>query len=129
MDDMARPKTIEKTDIERIFDLISEGMSVREAVKKEGISNLHFLRLISRDDELGKQYAKAMGMRADALFEECLVLADEGTEDIQRDKLRIDTRKWVVSRMNPRKYGDKLETVLNGGDTPIGMALKIEYIN
>jgi hypothetical protein len=29
-------------------------------------------------------------------------------EAIQRSKLRVDARKWVLSRMNPKKYGDRL---------------------
>ena len=32
-------------------------------------------------------------------------------------KLQIDTRKWVLARMLPKLYGDKIETTLQVGDT------------
>lgn len=39
-----------------------------------------------------------------------LTIADEvlpETAEVARAKLRIDTRKWVLARMNPKKYSDK----------------------
>ena len=39
-------------------------------------------------------------------------IAEEETPDavaVARNKLRIDTRKWILSKMLPREYGDKLE--------------------
>jgi hypothetical protein len=35
------------------------------------------------------------------------------TEHIQRSKLRIDTRKWNLSKMQPKKYGEKLDLTTN----------------
>jgi hypothetical protein len=34
-------------------------------------------------------------------------------EHVQRSRLRIDTRKWLLSKLKPEKYGDKLQ---HGGD-------------
>ena len=35
-------------------------------------------------------------------------------------KLQIDTRKWVLSRMNPKKYGDK-QQMEHSGDVAVNM--------
>ena len=35
---------------------------------------------------------------------------------VQRDKLRVDTRKWLMARMAPRKYGDRLFTAFEDKD-------------
>jgi hypothetical protein len=45
----------------------------------------------------------------------------ENGEAIRRSQLRIDTRKWIASKLKPKKYGDKLDTTTthNIGD---GMA-------
>ena len=57
------------------------------------------------------------------MFEEILDIADDGSNDymetkggykinsesIARSRLRIDARKWIMSKMQPKKYGDKLE--------------------
>ena len=42
-------------------------------------------------------------------------------ENIQRSRLRIDTRKWLMSKLNPKVYGDKLDMTTNGND--IGVTL------
>jgi len=74
------------------------------------------------------QYMRATNDRADAVFDEMFDIADDGTNDtmtvtvgdgveieklntehIQRSRLRIDTRKWALSKMNPKKYGEKQE--------------------
>lgn len=72
-----------------------------------------------------EQYARAREAQADALFDECLDIADDGTNDymagkegeddkynadaVQRSKLRVDTRKWMAGKLAPKKYGEKLE--------------------
>jgi len=67
------------------------------------------------------QYKKAMDSRSDLMFDELIEIADEKGKDVMRARLRVDTRKWVLSRMKPKKYGDKLD-VTSGGEklpTPI----------
>ena len=47
-----------------------------------------------------------------------LEIADETPPDkdaIAAARLRIDTRKWVMSRMNPKKYGEKVDVAMSGG--------------
>jgi hypothetical protein len=43
------------------------------------------------------------------------------TDHIQRSRLRIDARKWLASKMAPKKYGDRVEQAHSGGDKPIGI--------
>ncbi len=71
-----------------------------------------------------EQYVYAREMQADALFDEALEIADDASgdwtkdkdgkkvvdhENIQRSRLRVDTRKWAAGKMAPKKYGDKLD--------------------
>lgn len=68
------------------------------------------------------QYAQAKMIQADLLAEECLDIADDGSHDVRvtedgktmidgefvaRSRLRVDTRKWLASKLLPRQYGDK----------------------
>jgi hypothetical protein len=79
--------------------------------------------------EFSQQYAKAKEESADALIEEINDIADDGSNDwmerknaegeisgwvqngeaIGRSRLRVDTRKWIASKLKPKKYGEKLE--------------------
>lgn len=86
--------------------------------------------------------------RADLMFEETIAIADENEGDdlvivrkdgtevkkvnrdvIERARLRVDTRKWALARMNPKKYGDRAAIDVAGGIT-LDMAVKesLKYI-
>ncbi len=73
-----------------------------------------------RHPEFSAQYAQAKMEQADLLAEECLDIADDDSEDaiewedgsvkcnsefVQRSRLRIDTRKWLASKLLPKQYG------------------------
>ena len=55
------------------------------------------------------QYAHAMEQRGVFYADECIEIADDVTGDPQRDRLRIDARKWYASKLNPKVLGDKVE--------------------
>ncbi|MEZ7496459.1 hypothetical protein QO206_13255 [Leeuwenhoekiella aequorea] len=83
-----------------------------------------FYEWLDNDDEKVKQYARACEIRADKMFDEIIDIADENNADIsigddgqikmngdvvQRSRLKIDARKWALSKMQPKKYGDKID--------------------
>jgi hypothetical protein len=50
-------------------------------------------------------------------------------EHIQRSRLRVDSRKWLASKLVPKKYGDKVSAEVSGPDGgPILEKLTVEYI-
>lgn len=89
---------------------------------------------IQRHTEFAEQYAKAKQEAADAMTEEMLDIADEASNDwmethdpdnpgfrlngehIQRSRLRIDTRKWLASKLKPKKYGEKVDHTVGNAD-------------
>lgn len=117
-----------------IIDLIANGLSMRKACVEQGsITKKTFLEWVSADELLSAQYARAMEARSDVLFDEILEISDDGSNDfiekfdsdgvpyevlnqehIQRSKLRVDSRKWALSKMQPKKYGDKLDVTTDG---------------
>lgn len=96
-------------------------------------------RWLSKHEEFRDQYARARETQADALFDEILDIADDGHNDwmarkfgeeerwvengeaLRRSALRVDARKWVVSKLLPKKYGDRVTNVVEGGDKPVGV--------
>lgn len=98
---------------------------------------------LRENDGFSQQYARAKQESADAMSEEMLDIADDGTNDwmerhgkdgaslgyeyngehVQRSRLRIDTRKWLASKLKPKRYGDRLEHT-----GPDGGPLKIEIV-
>ena len=74
------------------------------------------------DEEFSDKYARAKRQQCEFLAEEILEISDDSsldvafTEDgkpfvdkehINRSRLRVDTRKWILSKLKPKKYGDK----------------------
>lgn len=83
-----------------------------------------FNEWLDKDLALGIQYARACVGREDSMIEDIIEIADDSSQDyiikkksdgqsykqlnpenIQRAKLMIETRKWALSKMNPKKFG------------------------
>jgi hypothetical protein len=131
-------KTYSDTDKESIVNNICEqmheGASVKSILKKEGMPNITtFLRWIDANEAFRNQYARAFQLRADALFDEMVEIAYTTEEGIvMKDtpngiiiekgdmlghrRLKVDTLKWAMSKMFPKKYGDKTDITTNGKD-------------
>lgn len=91
-----------------------------------------------RVPEFRIQYAQAKVEQADILAEECLEIADDDSNDVKFDKdgnelcntefiararLRVDTRKWLASKLLPKQYGQKAEEVKTEDKTVIEMLI------
>ena len=135
-------------DKDNIFEYvcqeIEKGKALRNVLKDENMpSTSTFYQWLDNDEVKAKQYARATEVRADIIFDDILAIADENTNDtsinengievvnndvIQRSRLRIDARKWVLSKLNPKKFGDK--TIHSGdADNPIQTTFSILNID
>lgn len=110
--------------MQTICTRISNGEAAYKVLKQPDIKidDSDFYARI-RDDELySKMYRDAMERRGEKFADELTELADEarhGThEDIQALKLMVNTRQWIVSRLLPKKYGDKV-TVAGDAENPL----------
>lgn len=77
-----------------------------------------------RDDREGfaEQYARARNIGYEVMADELLEIADRGSEDWQRDRLRVDTRKWLLARALPKRYGDRV-TLSGDAAAPLGVVM------
>ena len=139
---MARPTEWTKPERQKATDLICSKIALGESVrrilsnKNEDInlpSRKTFYEWLSEDSALCDQYAQFMLIRSDDMADDMLNIADSVDDDlitlddgrevvnnnvIQRDRLRVDTRKWLLSKMQPKKYGDRVDSDIttNGKD-------------
>ena len=120
---LGRPSSFTQETADRICDLIAEGESLRAVCRMpDHPSASTVFKWLSEQPAFSEQYARACEARAETMFEDMLDIADESgfdtiqgengdranTEWISRSKLRVDTRKWMLSKMQPKKYGDKI---------------------
>ena len=121
------------TYTEEIGDLlcerIAEGESVNSICRDEDMPcKATFFNWLNNHSTFLDKYTRAKELGAEAIAEDMFEIADDGKNDwmqklnsdgdpigvqlnsehVQRSKLRIDTRKWYLSKILPKKYGDKL---------------------
>ncbi len=112
---------------------LAEGETLRSVCRDKAMPDkATILRWLAdkKKADFRAQYAHAREMQADALFDEALVIADDASDDwaedkdgkktldhenIQRSRLRVDTRKWAAGKLAPKKYGDKLDIFVSIG--------------
>lgn len=120
METRGRPTKYSNELVAKICARISEGKSVAAVSRMEGMPHADTIWLWAREKpEFKALLDAATQARCDALAEEMLDIPDE-EEDVNRARLKVDTRKWIASRMMPKRYGDR--TIHEGGDKPIGIA-------
>lgn len=100
---------------ERIFSRISNGESLRAICRAEGwpLTTVD----VWLNTEFSEQYTQAREARADYFFDEIMEIADGVDADkdaVARAKLRIDTRKFAMARMAPKKYSDNVNLTMEG---------------
>ena len=111
---------------------LAKGESLRKICKDAGMPDRHTVAAWAVDNVRGfyAQYARARDFGYDALAEEALEIADTPVEGVRREeseqgvkevredmtahrRLQVDTRKWYLSKVAPKKYGDKQTVDLN----------------
>ena len=116
-----------------ICQRMAEGESLRSICRDEDMpGKTTVLRWLLDETLVGfrDQYARARELRADHFADEIIEIGDDGTGDmteddkgrksinqevVSRSRLRCDNRKWLMARMAPKKYGDKMQHTGDGG--------------
>lgn len=112
-------------------DSIATIVGEREDLPSERL----FFQWKREDEKLRQDYAHAKEEQADLIFDEILDIADDSRNDwmtrtgpngeaqevinqenIQRSRLRIDSRKWVAGKLRPKQYGELVRQEITGKD-------------
>ncbi len=110
-----RPSDFTQETADIICERIADGASLRKVCEEDAAlpDRRTVLRWLAKDEheEFRRHYARAQDERADFYFEQTMEISDDvgaDREAIAKARLRVDTRKWVCARMNPKKYSDRL---------------------
>jgi len=136
---VGRPTVFNKNIADVICIRISEGQSLRQILKDEGMpAQSSVYEWLIAHPSFAEQYTRAREEQADTLADEIIAIADEQPEIVavvdkktgaliehkldgaflQWQKNRIDARKWTAMKLKPKKYGDKLQ-VAGSKDEPV----------
>jgi len=78
---------------------------------------------LSKHPEFSEQYARAREAQAESHADRIVEIADDDTIDPNHKRIMVDARKWVASKLKPKRYGDKAE-VEHKGDVGITVNIK-----
>lgn len=123
----------------RIIDeIVDENKAIRNILKEDWApSTSTFFKWLEEDSSMNSRYGKATSIRTEMLFEEMMHIAftpeegetvemsqkgEKGVKEMKKTKgdmlghrrLKVDTIKWALSKLEPKKYGAKLDVTSDG---------------
>lgn len=124
-----RPTTYTEAIANEICERLAAGQTLRTICKDDHIPAESTVRwwVITDREGFSAHYTRARDLGLDAIAEELFDIADDGTNDwmtvgregaeyqvenkevTNRSKLRVETRKWYLSKLAPKRYGEKVE--------------------
>ena len=109
MAERGRPAAYTPALAAEICERMEAGENVRSICRSEDMPDEATVRLWARENREGfyPQYARAMETRMEGLADEILEIADDKSGDPARDRLRLDSRKWIMSKVAPKRWGDR----------------------
>jgi len=128
-----RPTKYSQELAAKLCEQLSEGISLRTVcLAKEMPNKSTVFNWLHTNQSFLDQYTRAKQESADAMAEDVIDIADNEDQliedgsggyrhnpiQVQRDRLRIETRKWLMAKMKPKKYGDKLDLTSDGKVLP-----------
>lgn len=134
---MGRPSLYTEELAKTICSRIASGESLRAICREDGMPELTTVMnwRLSKPEFL-EQYARAREMQAEVFGDELLEIVDDGRNDwmertdpgnegydfkgehVQRSRLRFDARRWWMSKVLPKQYGEKLD-LNHGGEIAV----------
>ena len=146
-----RRESVEITQIivETVLARVSMGDTLRAISREIGFNEGTFRLKIVKDPELRTQYRASREMQAEAWSDQIVELADTikigqrtkqladggieiSTADmVERANLQINTRKWLMMRLHPAVYGEKVEQQITGkgGSEAVAFTISIDRVN
>lgn len=135
MTERGRPSVYSEEVANEICARLATGESLRAICRSEGMPAESTVRgwVIDNNNGFSAQYARARDLGLDCMADELLEIADtpqigvktkradgktEVTEGdmIEHRRLQVDSRKWFLSKLAPKRYGDKVTQEISGPD-------------
>lgn len=122
---LGRPSKYTPAKGRAICKLLADGMTLNQVCERLGFASRTVRRWAVDQDEFAPQYARSREIGYQKMADDLLDVADDGRNDwmdtkfgpkvdreaVERSKLRVDTRKWLLSKALPKVYGEKLDVV------------------
>jgi hypothetical protein len=119
---------------DEVCALIAEGQSLRQITELPGMPSRRAIQLwMTRNPDFREKYECAMMLCAEFWAHEIIEIADDSAgdfvitedgrrvvdhENVNRSRLKVDSRKWLLSKLLPKRFGDRVQADVNVGVGP-----------
>lgn len=106
---MGKELTVQKEQVEQAIELVARGASLANISKTLNVKLSTLWEAIQRDVSTAAAFERARELRAEAEIDELIEIADTSTNDPKVVRNQLDARKWRITKLKPKKYGDRLQ--------------------
>lgn len=118
-------------------ELANSSKGLQKICKENNISTPKFREFIVSNKEAGNKYAHARSLQIECIENEITDLCEEMANKIESGsvtpdiasaavsnlRIRVEALKWLLSKLAPKKYGDKLD--VTSDNKPVQVALSV----
>jgi hypothetical protein len=106
---VARPTEYTPILAERICELIGSGETKKSVTDRDDMPARSTLDVwLHKHDGFADMYARAREKRTELFVDELIEISDDASIESGDKRVRVDTRKWLLSKILPRQFGDSL---------------------
>ena len=96
-----------------VLQALEQGGSLRTAAQLAGLGSASTIkRLVASDNHFAAQYTRAREQGLDELADQVIEIADDQTLDANARRVMMDARRWYLSKLAPKRYGERTEHLL-----------------
>lgn len=130
--------------IGEILSRLADGEGLRAICRSPGMPTAScVIKWTMQDDEFRKQYADARARGYELMADELVEISDDNRNDtsvddegnertnhdvIARSRLMVDTRKWILAKMLPKVYGEKITQEHTGADGAALPGITVSFV-
>lgn len=119
---------------ETVLARVSTGETLRALARELNFDEGSYRWHIANDEQLATRYATARQMQAESWADQIVELSDkqvmgkktktnsDGSVEtttgdcIDRSRLKVDTRKWLMAKLHPKVYSEKIKQEVTGAE-------------
>lgn len=120
--------TYPQSTIDKVIELLAQGLAIIDIEEMDGMPDRSTIaRWEGAGDENASRIARARVVGIDARVEAAVRRAQSAT-DAALGRLAFDADRWYASKVNPKKFGDKLGLGQADGMEPVQLGVAVEFV-
>ena len=117
---MGRHSTFDPEVADRLLEAISDGASLTKACQEHGIARRTVRQWLADRPDFAAEHKAAHTLRLEKLADDVIDLVDsvagcENNARVTAARNQADARRWLLSKVLPAMYGDRVEIAGDGG--------------